>query len=258
MHKSGTRYMFTTEGHIVSVDKHLRESPWKELFSEEGGRGPAGKPAHRPKSHDVKVINSSSNVSCFHSSQEVRMWRERTHWQPITGPTRVGLAKSFPRPSRRWRRCECHRSGGTLSLPAAGAGRDGGHGSWQAGVGRGAASGRSSQRQWSGRKEPAEDALDPPPSSQKGKRQRAGACVRIISLAGAGCTGAGGSEGRWKRGSTRPPAVVERRQHRFHTFHEAAPEGQWGSGPTPGGLHCAGWSPSRLWGGTWKQGLCLS
>lgn len=103
MHKSGTRYMFTTEGHIVSVDKHLRESPWKELFSEEGGRGPAGKPAHRPKSHDVKVINSSSNVSCFHSSQEVRMWRERTHWQPITGPTRVGLAKSFPRPSRRWR-----------------------------------------------------------------------------------------------------------------------------------------------------------
>lgn len=57
--------MFTTEGHIVSVDEHLRESPWKEFFPEEEGRGPEGKSVHRPKSADVKVINSSSNVSCF-------------------------------------------------------------------------------------------------------------------------------------------------------------------------------------------------
>ncbi|KAF6099151.1 ER degradation enhancing alpha-mannosidase like protein 1 [Phyllostomus discolor] len=63
VHKSGTRYMFTTEGHIVSVDQHLREAPWKELFPEEGGRGPEGKPARRPKSHDVKVVNSSSNCN---------------------------------------------------------------------------------------------------------------------------------------------------------------------------------------------------
>lgn len=57
--------MFTTEGHIVSVDKHLRESPWKEFFSEEGGQDQEGKSVHRPKSPDLKVINSSSNVSCF-------------------------------------------------------------------------------------------------------------------------------------------------------------------------------------------------
>lgn len=57
--------MFTTEGHIVSVDAHLRESPWKEFFSEEGGRDPVGKSGHRPRPHELKVINSSSNVSCF-------------------------------------------------------------------------------------------------------------------------------------------------------------------------------------------------
>ncbi|XP_067611379.1 ER degradation-enhancing alpha-mannosidase-like protein 1 isoform X2 [Pseudorca crassidens] len=63
VHKSGTRYMFTTEGHIVSVDAHLRESPWKEFFSEEGGRDPVGKSGHRPRPHELKVINSSSNCN---------------------------------------------------------------------------------------------------------------------------------------------------------------------------------------------------
>uniref|UniRef100_A0ABI7W147 alpha-1,2-Mannosidase n=1 Tax=Felis catus TaxID=9685 RepID=A0ABI7W147_FELCA len=65
VHKSGTKYMFTTEGHIVSVDKHLRESPWKEFFSEDGGQDQEGKSVHRPKSPELKVINSSSNVSGF-------------------------------------------------------------------------------------------------------------------------------------------------------------------------------------------------
>uniref|UniRef100_A0A8D1S713 alpha-1,2-Mannosidase n=1 Tax=Sus scrofa TaxID=9823 RepID=A0A8D1S713_PIG len=63
VHKSGTRYMFTTEGHIVSVDEHLRESPWKEFFSEEGGQDQVEKSVHRPKSHELKVINSSSNCN---------------------------------------------------------------------------------------------------------------------------------------------------------------------------------------------------
>nr|XP_035931457.1 ER degradation-enhancing alpha-mannosidase-like protein 1 isoform X3 [Halichoerus grypus] len=63
VHKSGTKYMFTTEGHIVSVDKHLRESPWKEFFSEEGGQDQEGKSMHRPKSPELKVINSSSNCN---------------------------------------------------------------------------------------------------------------------------------------------------------------------------------------------------
>ncbi|XP_047635579.1 ER degradation-enhancing alpha-mannosidase-like protein 1 isoform X2 [Phacochoerus africanus] len=63
VHKSGTRYMFTTEGHIVSVDEHLRESPWKEFFSEEGGQDQVEKSVHRPKSHELKIINSSSNCN---------------------------------------------------------------------------------------------------------------------------------------------------------------------------------------------------
>ncbi|XP_033066409.1 ER degradation-enhancing alpha-mannosidase-like protein 1 [Trachypithecus francoisi] len=63
VHKSGTRYMFTTEGHIVSVDEHLRELPWKEFFSEEGGQDQGGKSVHRPKPHELKVINSSSNCN---------------------------------------------------------------------------------------------------------------------------------------------------------------------------------------------------
>uniref|UniRef100_A0A2I3HI91 alpha-1,2-Mannosidase n=1 Tax=Nomascus leucogenys TaxID=61853 RepID=A0A2I3HI91_NOMLE len=56
-------YMFTTEGHIVSVDEHLRELPWKEFFSEEGGQDPGGKSVHRPRPHELKVINSSSNCN---------------------------------------------------------------------------------------------------------------------------------------------------------------------------------------------------
>lgn len=63
VHKSGTRYMFTTEGHIISVDEHLRESPWKEFFSEEGGPDQVGKSGHRPKPQELNVINSSSNCN---------------------------------------------------------------------------------------------------------------------------------------------------------------------------------------------------
>ncbi|XP_054990940.1 ER degradation-enhancing alpha-mannosidase-like protein 1 [Sorex araneus] len=57
VHKSGTRYMFTTEGHVVSVDKHLRESPWKDLFAE-GGRPGAG-----AKGSELRILNSSSNCN---------------------------------------------------------------------------------------------------------------------------------------------------------------------------------------------------
>ncbi|ELK15172.1 ER degradation-enhancing alpha-mannosidase-like protein 1 [Pteropus alecto] len=55
VHKSGTRYMFTTEGHVVSVDKQLREAPWREDVFPDGG--PDGRPP------DFKAINSSSNCS---------------------------------------------------------------------------------------------------------------------------------------------------------------------------------------------------
>lgn len=69
--------MFTTEGHIVSVDKHLRESPWKEFFPEDGGQDQEGKFVHRQKPHELKVLNSSSNVSCFSQGWYVCGGREK-------------------------------------------------------------------------------------------------------------------------------------------------------------------------------------
>lgn len=63
VHKSGTRYMFTTEGHVISVDEQLRESPWKELFAEGGGHGAEGKAGHRSKAPELRGINSSSNCN---------------------------------------------------------------------------------------------------------------------------------------------------------------------------------------------------
>lgn len=73
--------MFTTEGHIVSVDKHLRESPWKEFFSEDGGQDQEGKFVHRPKPHELKILNSSSNVSYFF--QGWYLWRKRKKLIPL-------------------------------------------------------------------------------------------------------------------------------------------------------------------------------
>lgn len=63
VHQSGNRYMFTTEGHIVSVDKHLRNSPWKKSLSEEGEEHQEEKHVPRPKPLDLKVINSSLNCN---------------------------------------------------------------------------------------------------------------------------------------------------------------------------------------------------
>lgn len=75
MHKSGTRYMFTTEGHVVSVDRHLREAPWRELFLDERGRA-AGTSLRRPAAPDLKAINSSSNVSRFSGGRSACGQRE--------------------------------------------------------------------------------------------------------------------------------------------------------------------------------------
>lgn len=75
VHKAGTRYMFTTEGHVVSVDRHLREAPWKEFFPEEPGR--AAGSLHRPAAPGLRALNSSSNVSCFSGSLCVWTGRRR-------------------------------------------------------------------------------------------------------------------------------------------------------------------------------------
>ncbi|XP_006897140.1 PREDICTED: ER degradation-enhancing alpha-mannosidase-like protein 1 [Elephantulus edwardii] len=63
VHKSGTRYMFTTEGHVFSVDARLRESPWKEFLSQEDTQDQDGRALHGPRSPELKTINSSSNCN---------------------------------------------------------------------------------------------------------------------------------------------------------------------------------------------------
>ncbi|KAF7250114.1 ER degradation-enhancing alpha-mannosidase-like protein 1 [Varanus komodoensis] len=57
VHKSGNRYMFTTEGHIVSLDKRLRVSLWQDTFSEEQKKDEKQKP------NELKAVNSSSNCN---------------------------------------------------------------------------------------------------------------------------------------------------------------------------------------------------
>lgn len=49
--------MFTTEGHVVSLDKRLRVLPWQDTFLAEE------KKSEKLKPNDLRAINSTSNVS---------------------------------------------------------------------------------------------------------------------------------------------------------------------------------------------------
>ncbi|XP_015265066.1 PREDICTED: ER degradation-enhancing alpha-mannosidase-like protein 1 [Gekko japonicus] len=57
VHKSGNRFMFTTEGHIVSLDKRLRVSLWQDTFPEEE------KKAEKIKRNEIRANNSISNCN---------------------------------------------------------------------------------------------------------------------------------------------------------------------------------------------------
>ncbi|XP_061474528.1 ER degradation-enhancing alpha-mannosidase-like protein 1 [Rhineura floridana] len=56
VHKSGNRYMFTTEGHIVSLDKRLRVSLWQDTFPDE-------QKTEKLKPNELRAINSTSNCN---------------------------------------------------------------------------------------------------------------------------------------------------------------------------------------------------
>lgn len=73
VHKSGNKYMFTTEGHIVSVDERFRNSLWQDIFSGEDDR------AEKVKSNELKAVNFSSNVRntqtmCACAAERECMW----------------------------------------------------------------------------------------------------------------------------------------------------------------------------------------
>ncbi|XP_074861324.1 ER degradation-enhancing alpha-mannosidase-like protein 1 isoform X1 [Carettochelys insculpta] len=70
VHKSGNKYMFTTEGHIVSLDKRFRDSLWQDTFREEEERS-----AEKIKHNELKAMNSSSNCN--------KVPDERRYWLPL-------------------------------------------------------------------------------------------------------------------------------------------------------------------------------
>lgn len=37
LHRSDNKYIFTTEGHVVPIDKRFREKDWNNLFAYENG-----------------------------------------------------------------------------------------------------------------------------------------------------------------------------------------------------------------------------
>ncbi|NWW40825.1 EDEM1 protein, partial [Panurus biarmicus] len=57
VHKSGNKFMFTTEGHIVSVDERFRNSLWEDILP---GEEPS---AHKAKPTELKAANFSSNCN---------------------------------------------------------------------------------------------------------------------------------------------------------------------------------------------------
>uniref|UniRef100_A0A8C0UF14 alpha-1,2-Mannosidase n=1 Tax=Cyanistes caeruleus TaxID=156563 RepID=A0A8C0UF14_CYACU len=57
VHKSGNKFMFTTEGHIVSVDERFRNSLWEDILPGQEGSAPKTKPT------ELKAANFSSNCN---------------------------------------------------------------------------------------------------------------------------------------------------------------------------------------------------
>ncbi|KAF4792066.1 ER degradation-enhancing alpha-mannosidase-like protein 1 [Turdus rufiventris] len=57
VHKSGNKFMFTTEGHIVSVDERFRSSLWEDILPGEGDS------SHKAKPTELKAANFSSNCN---------------------------------------------------------------------------------------------------------------------------------------------------------------------------------------------------
>ncbi|XP_061583299.1 ER degradation-enhancing alpha-mannosidase-like protein 1 [Cololabis saira] len=57
LHKSDNKYIFTTEGHIVPIDKRFREKQWDDLFPCEEGALAESQPNNQP------ILRNISNVS---------------------------------------------------------------------------------------------------------------------------------------------------------------------------------------------------
>lgn len=59
LHKSDNKYIFTTEGHVVPIDKRFREKQWKDLFPCEEGVLVERESGHRPPPSNVSNVRRS-------------------------------------------------------------------------------------------------------------------------------------------------------------------------------------------------------
>lgn len=66
LHKSDNKYIFTTEGHVVPIDKRFREKQWSDFFPCEDGllveRDEAG--GQQPHSNFTNVRPGVSRPRC--------------------------------------------------------------------------------------------------------------------------------------------------------------------------------------------------
>lgn len=59
LHKSDNKYIFTTEGHVVPIDKRFREKRWNDLFPCEEGKLAERKPSDQPPPSNISNVRPS-------------------------------------------------------------------------------------------------------------------------------------------------------------------------------------------------------
>ena len=59
LHKSDNKYIFTTEGHVVPIDKRFREKQWSDMFPCEDGVLRESEPNHRPPLSNISNVSTT-------------------------------------------------------------------------------------------------------------------------------------------------------------------------------------------------------
>lgn len=57
LHKSDNKYIFTTEGHVVPIDKRFREKQWNDDFPCEEGALAEREPVNQPAPRNISNCN---------------------------------------------------------------------------------------------------------------------------------------------------------------------------------------------------------
>lgn len=60
LHKSDNKYIFTTEGHVVPIDKRFREKQWNDDFPCEEGALTEREPVNQPAPRNISNVRPCS------------------------------------------------------------------------------------------------------------------------------------------------------------------------------------------------------